>query len=431
MTATVTKDDSDGCLVNEQEYLDLWNRVCQLEIPCAELVTRNELLALANAGELDMSCHYAIADNGNGCLGDVVIMIEPTSLSTLSENVAVYTTHSANAWQGTYSIQNNTIDSLQDDRGNNVSGDNQTEVDAFPWGNTGWVNVTVDHATVRTECDTDFRVDNTTFANLAVIDLRGATGRIRNSSIEDGAVVELDAAVNAQMDSATINSRGRLYAERSTNLIMNYSTIDSEGYWLLRDQSDARLINSRIGSSARVQYTDGDRQWMYYTEITSNGHFRQFSGRVQMYYTEITSYGEYRHEPNAGTMLMYGSSFASRAYMRNFNTNRVRMYYNDLSSRGEIRLEDAADQLLYYNTIEGYGILTMRGTATIVYAQRLDSNSRYTYTGGTHYRNRGGSYSRVTSGFNTRNLYTDGSFAQTLTAANSNTYRGFGSNTLV
>lgn len=425
------KEPGPGCEVNEEEYLDLWNRVCVLEEGCAELVTRAELLALRNSGTLDMSCHYAITKAGNGCLGDVVIMLEPVSESELSSNVGVMTSFSGDAWRGEYSILNNTIDTLEDDRGNKVYGDNQTEVNAFPWGNTGWSNVTVDHATVRTECDTAFRVDNTTFENASSTDLTGATGRIQRSTIGDGALLELDAAVNAQINSLTLDSRGRVYAERSTDLQITYSTIDSEGYYFLRDRADARLIYSRLGTTSRVYFSGGDRQWLYYTEVSSYAHVRQVAGVLQMYYSNLESFGEYRQEAGAGTALIYGLNLSSRGYVRNFNTNRIRIYYTDVDSRGEMVFRDAADAIVYYSSISGYGLLTMQGTATVVYAQELNSQARFTVNGGTHYRNRSNSFSRVTTAFNTRSIYTDGSFAQTLTAANTNTYRGFGLSTLV
>lgn len=431
MSVTTYKDDTDGCLVNEDEYRDLWNRVCELEEPCPELLTRAELWALRDAGELDMSCHYAIPKTGNGCLGDVIILLQPVATNALSANVGVLTVHAPNAWAGTYSINENTIDSLQDHRGNSVSGDNQTEVNAFPWENTGWYNVTVDHATVQVECDTDFRVNDTTFENVSSTDLRGATGRIQRSTISDGAILDLQDAVNTQILASTLHSRGRVYAERSTELQITYSTIESEGYWLLRDRSDARLIYSRIASAARVYYTGGTRQWIYYSEIDSYGHLRQASGVVQMYYSNLNSSGEFRNEAGAGEAFIYGASFTSRAYIRNFNTNRIRLYYITVNSRGEIQFRDAADALMYYSTVTGYAILIMQGTTTVIYSQQLDSNARWTYNGGTHYRNRGSSLSRITTAFDTRNIYADGSFAQTLTAANSNTYRGFGAATLV
>lgn len=431
MSVTVTKDDTEGCLVNEEEYLDLWNRVCALEEPCPELLTRGELLALRNAGELDMSCHYAIPKTGNGCLGDVVIMLEPTATDSLSDNVGIRTTHSGDAWTGRYSILNNTIDALEDDRGNKVYGDNQTEVNAFPWGNTGWVNVTVDHATVQTECDTAFRVDDTTFENASTTDIRGATGRIQNSTVSDGAILDLEGANNAQINTSTFDSRSRMYAERTTNLQVTYSNFESESYVLIRDRSDIRFIYSSFGSTSRIYFTGGDRLWVYYTEIKSYAHLRVASGTVQMYYSNLDSYGEFRNEAGAGTALLYGFNISSRGYVRNFNTNRIRTYYNTVESRGEVNFRDAADQILYYSTISSYGILTMSGTATIVYGQQLDSNARWTFSGGTHYRNRGSSYSRINTAFNTRSIYADSSFTQTLTAANTNTHRGFGSNTLV
>lgn len=397
---------------------------------CPEQMTRNQLLALRNAGNLDMSCHYLITNTGNGCLGDVVIELHPVGPDKLSNNVSVHTTHDAEAWQGTYDISENTIETLQDNRGNFVRGDNQTEVNAFPWGNALWTNVTVEYAQVQTECDTAFQVTNTKFDKASSTDLRGATGRIINSDIGEGVIIQFNgAAVN--MTSSTLDSRARIYGNNSIAVVLTEVHMDSEAYWNFAGRNDVRGIYLNMSSAARVYYTAGDRQWLYYTTIDSYAHVRQFAGTIQMYYSHLDSYSEYRNEAGAGIALIYGLNMGARGYYRNYNAGSHRSYYEHLDSRGEIQVRGSVTTTHYYNHIDSYGIMYNEDAATIIYGTHVSSNARFRVTGGTHYRNRFGSYSRVTTAFNTRNIYADGSFAQTLSAANSNTYRGFGIATLV
>lgn len=464
---TLEKVAGSGCLIEENTLQILVNRICALEGNpvvdtddqtlsttvaggvttqvtisegntidilhpehiCPEILTRAQLRALATAGNLDMSCHYLIADASNGCLGDVIIELHPVSTDKLSSNVSVHTTHDVEAWQGTYDITSNTIETLQDNTGNFVRGDGQNEVNAFPWGNTAWRDVTVENAVVNVECDTTLQVWNTKFDKASNTDLRGATGFIRYSDIGEGAIIQLNGAA-VSITSSTFDSRARIYGNGSTAVVLTELHMDSEAYWNFAGRNDVRAIYVHMNSASRVYYTGGTRQWLYYTNLSSYAHIRQFAGIVQMYYSDMASYAEFRNEVGAGTATIYGASWDSRAYIRNFSTVLWRSYYDAVSSRGEILLRGAANKTTYYSHISGYGWMHLLDTSTIAYAIEIGSNARFIMNGGNHYRNRFGSYSRVTTAFNTRNIYTDGSFAQTLTAANSNTYRGFGTNTL-
>lgn len=471
MAETVEKVTEPGCLVDEQSFRDLHKQVCdntaalaslgpdtddqtlsttvvggvttQIEISegnvidilhpehiCPEQMTRAQLRALAAAGNLDMSCHYLIAKGGNGCLGDVVIELHPVGPDRLSSSVSIHTTHDVEAWPGIYDITSDTIEQLQDDRGNRVYGDNQNEVNAFPWGNAQWTNVTVNRATVQVECDTALQVRDTQFETDSSADLRGATGFIRESRIGEASIVQFNARALA-VTALTMDSHARIYGNTGDLATITYVHMDSEAYWTFASLGNVRAIYSNFGSSSRIYYTGGTQHWLYYTDLSSYAHVRQFSGALQMYYSHVASYGEFRNEAGAGEVRLYGINIGSRGYVRNYNTALWRSYYDNLTSRGELRVRGDTAKISYYNQISSYAIVSYEGTATVLYAIEAGSQSRFTVTAGNHYRNRFGAYSRVTTAFNTRNIYADGSFAQTLSAANSNTYRGFGISTLV
>lgn len=426
LSTTVAGGVTTQIAISEGNVIDILHP----EHICPEQMTRSQLLALRNAGNLDMSCHYLITDTGNGCLGDVVIELHPVSTDRLSDNVSIHTTHDTEAWSGKYDISENQIEQLEDNRGNRVRGDTQAEVNAFPWGNANWLDNTVENALVQVECDTALQVRNTKFDKDSRTDLRGATGYLRASDIGEGAIVQFNGSA-IQVSQLTADSRARLYGNTATAVRILSTHMDSDAYWIFNGRDDVRATYVHMSSASRVYFTDGVRQWLNNVEIGSFAHIRQFAGTLQMYYSHLSSYAEYRHEAGAGVALIYGLDMGSRGYYRNFNTAQHRSYYERLDSRGEIVVRGAVNKTHYYNHIDSYGILTNQDAATTIYGMHISSNARFTATGGNHYRNRFGAYARVTSAFNTRNIYADGSFAQTLSAANSNTYRGFGISTLV
>lgn len=398
---------------------------------CEFVGTRTQVLALRNSGELEPGCQYIITNYSRGCLGAVPeIVLTAMSTTRFAHDVDVLSSYDVDYWRGKYDIDTNRIYSLEDNRGNKVYGTSGTEVDEFPWGATNWNEVVVDNARLLTECTPTITLTNCRFTSDSFTDLRGTTGTMYNSSIEDASILELDSAA-VTIRSLTMSSRARIYGERATNVQIYYHQQTSEGYWLFRDRTDVRSYYSSIHSSSRVYFNGGTRQWLYYTNINSYAHVRQFSGRLRLYYSKLDSYGELRLETGSGDFDGYGLSYSSRAYVRNYNTNLVRSYFAEVTSRGEINYRDAASIRDYYNTISSYGRLFINGTASLVYACNVNAQSIFTVTAGTHYRNQLTAYSRITTAFNTRSVYAVGAFAQTLTAGNTNTSRDHHNNTLV
>lgn len=398
---------------------------------CDFIGTRAEVLVLRNAGELEPGCQYVITNYSRGCLGAVPeIVLTAASTTRFAHDVDLLSSYDTDYWRGKYDIDTNRVYSLEDNRGNKVYGITGAEVDAFPWGSTQWAEVVVDNATVLTDCAPAINVSNCRFTSDSFTDLRGTTGTMYNSTIEDASILELDDAA-VTIRSLTMSSRARILGERSTNVQIYYHEQTSEGYWIFRDRDDVRSYYSSIHSSSRVYYTGGTRQWLYYTNINSYAHIRQFSGNLRLYYSKLDSYAELRNEAGSGDFDGYGVSYSSRAYIRNYNTNRVRTYFPEVTSRGEVNYRDGADVRDFYNTISSFGRLLISGTTTIVYAVNINAQSIFTVTAGTHYRNQLTAYSRITTAFNTRSVYAVGAFAQTLTAANSNRSRDHHNNTLV
>lgn len=402
---------------------------------CAEVVgNRAQIRNIRNASDLIPGCQYRMTGYVRGCLTAGIveeIVLTATAVNEFSMDVDVNTTLDNTAWRGKFDIDLNRITSLEDNRGNRVYGATGVEVDRFPWTDTGVRENIVDNADLLIDCTTAITLTNNRFENDSATDLRGCTGFMTNSTVESDAQLTLTNRTNVRVTGSVFQSRSRIIGANGDNLYLYYHTHSSEAYWIFTGRSDVRSYYSTFDSTARVYGNNANvtRQWFYYSKIGSYAHVRILSGIFQMYYSSMSSYAEYRQEAGAGTGLIYGADWTSRAYIRNYVTGTFRSQYDSIDSTGRMTVRGATVNT-YYNTISSYAQKLING-ATIVYASVAQSFARATYTGGTHYRNNFDTYSRITMPFNTRNVYGKGSWAQTLTAANSNKGRDYFNNNLV
>lgn len=393
--------------------------------------TRNAIRALRNSSSLDPNCKYIITDYSRGCLGDAEICLKASDVNQFAHDVDVNTTFDNTSWRGTYDIDTNRILSLEDNWNNKVYSLDGIQVDEFPWGNTRFRENTVEEdARLLVECDSAMAVYNNTFSSGSSTNLTGTTGNLYRSNIDSQALLQIPgAAVNIQ--GLDMDSRARILGDNATTVSILYHKQSSEGYWDFRNQDNIRSYYSNIHSTAKVYYTSGTQHWLYYLDIGSYGHLRQESGIVQAYYSAISAYGELRNEANSGQFQLYASNLDSRAYVRNLNTNRVYYYATDISSSGRPIHSDAEYQRLQYSTVKDLAQVNMNGTATVLYSSNIDSQSILNISGGNHYRMKLSAYARLSTAFNTRSVYGFGSWAQTLTAANTNKGRDYFNNNLV
>lgn len=395
--------------------------------------TRNEIRALRNAGQLEPGCTYTVTGYSRGCLNnDVRITLTATDVDEFSLDVEVHTGWDNSAWQGIYDLDLNRVHALRDNLGNEVRGRTGTEVDTFPWGLTQFQRCDIKDARLIVPCDqTSCRVNQLILHGDSQLNITGTTGTITDVQIDTGSLVFFQDATGLNFQRSKIDSRARIYGERSATVTLLYLKMSSEGYWLFRDKTDIRAYYVTIDSTARIYYTDGDRQWFYYCNIGSYAHIRQFAGTIQAYYSNFDSYAEFRNEVGSGVALIYGVSYSSRGYVRNYNAARIRPYFDNVNSRGEVRYEGTVNQNTYYLQITSFGRLIIQASANIAYAIRVDTQSIYTLTGGNHYRDFLSGYARLTTAFNTRSVYGMGSWVKTLTAANTNKGKDYFNDSLV
>lgn len=397
---------------------------------------RNQVRTERNQSRLEVGCKYAVTGYARGCLTAGIveeIILTATSENEFAMEVDVITTIDNTSWRGKYDIDTNRITSLEDNRGNRVYGAVGTEVDRFPWTDTGVRENIVDNADVLIDCDTGITLTNNRFDSDSSTDLRGTTGFMTNSTVGSDAQLTLTNRTNVRITGSEFGSRSRITGSGGDNLYLYYHTHKSEAYWIFNNNSDVRSYYSTFNSTARVYGNAGGltRQWFYYTNIGSYGHVRILSGTLQMYYSKIDSYAEYRQEAGAGTALIYGADWSARGYIRNYNTGQWRSYYDTLSSTGRLTINGTVNLASYYNNINSYGRVILTDV-TVFYAHLISSFSIWTSTGANHYRSTLDSYARLTTGaFLTRSVYGKGSWAQTLTAANTNKGRDYFNNNLV
>lgn len=395
--------------------------------------TRAEILTLRNTSVLEPGCQYVITDYNRGCLDANGIILTATEVGQFSMQVQVDTPFDNINWEGQYDIDAGRLTMLEDNRNNHASGDAGDEVDAFPWGNAGWIEVEVRNAILRVDCDTTFRAYQTSITDDGRLEVTGATGYLYNSTIDSGSLLYLNDAVNATITDLEMGGRSRIFGRRSTNMYIRYSTTDGNSYWGADNSTNARLYQSNISSNSQIYYYDGTLQYVYYSNLTSNGVFRQYDGAGYLYYTSLDSYAEARAENNSVEFRLTGVNMSSRAYIRNYATGGfTRIYYTEFKARGDATFRQTGNLSMYYGNIGPYdAILGVTGTTSYLYSISLQSGGRFYPSGSTHYRVTLDTGAYINTAFATRYVYGKGRWTQTLTAANTNRGRDYFNNSLI
>lgn len=204
-------------------------------------VTRAQLIALRNAGQLRQSQHYLITDHVQGQLvAGTTILVHATADNEISENVTVNTTYDNEGWRGIYDADRALVLELQDNRNNIARGVNGNEVSNFDWGNTSYSNVVVDNATLT--------------VNI------GNTATKQNITVEKGAVLNLTNFVGA-MNNITFST------------VVNANFTGANGTW--------RLSTVRGGGNFNVSgYTGGGDNYCNQIDGASNINFSNSSSLV-------------------------------------------------------------------------------------------------------------------------------------------------------
>lgn len=352
---------------------------------CPEPMTRSQLVTERNASRLEVGCVYTVTDYARGCLlAGTLISLTATAPNELSQLASVNTLLDNTSWNGVYDVDTGRLKELHDLRGNHVYG--QVQVDAFPWGDTGWTQVTIlEGADVLiTGCNTTYTVLECTFHSSAKVDLRNlASGYLRYSDFGSGCDVKYDGAADVRMNNCKFHSGSRDYMSGFQGIAYRLETTfgESSFYQILTTSNitESRLDNSHLGTSAYLRGEAG----------------------------------------SSGIWRIYDTTVNSRSEIRKYGSSNWTLYRNNLNSYSRIRGRGAGTERTYYLNMNAISILDQTGGTN--YYISIDSQGSLYTVGGTSQRSRIGEAARVnTNGFNLYACSASGSGAVNLTANNTN-----------
>lgn len=385
---------------------------------CVESGTRTELIALRNAGQLIKDCHYVVTDYNRNNVGAAEILLHAVDENTLSMLAHVKTTHDNLAWEGTYNIDTNRLESLHDNIGNDVYG--EASVDAFPWGvaavtenevREGRLNYTggtvtenyigsastlsvsggtvaqntIEHSSNVTISGGTFQ-DNTVTNDANVTISSGSnleneftgssnynqvgTGYIRYSSISgNGTVTNGNTNItNSDFRSATaFNSTGS--SGSVSNSSFGYASI------VANNIPSLTLNQVTMDSGSSIAATNATRLYLYRSSATGGGRYLVSANRsMDCSYCSIQSYGYI--QVTQGVMVATYCNVNSLGYISHQSTGSNRFDRCNVSSQANMRfLNSATGGRIYYCKASSGGSVYQNGTSTNCYQYYNEASS--------------------------------------------------------
>ncbi|MXM67065.1 hypothetical protein GR925_27450 [Streptomyces sp. HUCO-GS316] len=201
-------------------------------------MTHAQVVALRDAGQLRVDCHYVISDwvQGTTLTGPNLVELHATSPSVLSMEAKVFTPYDNEAWEGLYDIDRGTVGQLVElrDNLNNVVRDTtgtSAIVGTFPWGTALWSENYLDSVTLTAPATGRAFQRNT--VKDSTLDMTGwASGSwtqsdVRASTVTTGATFTM---TNSEAQSSTITGEatGSISLTLGTK-VLNSSVLQDSG----------------------------------------------------------------------------------------------------------------------------------------------------------------------------------------------------------
>lgn len=353
---------------------------------CIE-VTRTELLALRNSGDLVLCNTYKIPYS-RGCLVDSFIYLTPMCEDKLSHDVSVETPFDNELWEGRYSIDSNRVLELFDNIGNRVGGRFGNEVDRFPWGKTNVHSNEVFNADVYIDCATTENINSNTWTSRAYTDLRGFEGVFEANNIDSYGRIYLNGVPDVDFRRNKVQSFTYAYFNGSIgDLFIRQNTFADNSYIRkfagatgrttiidsinargdLRHYAGTAYVNSvDILSSGRLYMRELDQD-IRYTTISdlSYVNLEATGGRTRLWYSKFGSFSYFytRAAVTAGNRNFYYNSHSSGTFDYRSGTANVNCYYLERNSNGYVRWDNIAGTYnIYQNEITSRAEHRLNGT---------------------------------------------------------------------
>ena len=341
-TYIVTSDGtSSGAILEQWKYdaeTNAWMQIPLGGTECPDPMTRAQLISLRNSSSLMKDCHYVITDYNRGNVGAAEIELHAVDENTLSMMVSVATTFDNVAWQGTYDIDVNRLESLHDNLGNDVYG--QNSVDGFPWG-----------VTAVTENELREGILNYT------------TGTFRENRIGS------ESTVNMIGGSATGNIFEQNVSVRLTSGIFNQNTVQNDSNVTILSGTN---IHNKFGSS--VTYNQVGTGYIRYSDLGGNTTFTNGDTNV----SDLRSFSSSNIDTTGSTgsitrttmdgvnassmrrvdnLIIQECSFGARTHIQIDNAARVRLYRSGGSGAGRYLVSANRELTANYCTVNNHGYI--------------------------------------------------------------------------
>ena len=416
---------------------------------CPEEMTRAQLIALRNAGNLSKDCHYVITNpDANGTLLLEKVLIHAVDENTLS-GCYLKTAHDNIAWQGFYDIDSNDVLEVTDNLENHVK--ENASIISFPFGIAAVNDNNVDGGTLIytagtvTNCTiksggrinmTAWNVINCEISQLSTLNM--IDGILRETTIEWDSDVTLRGGDNYENyfgNSHAYNQVGIWYARYSrftgnttstvwdaniANSHFNFTTLNTTwSVWSITlssfDYSQLTINNipdlfiqaTTLDSFSQVTWSNAARLRLYRSNW--GAYCRYLIGADSTLLAQYCNvqWQSYIQSANGGTLTANYCSVSNTSYIRNFNANSNIASQCNVSANSNIRFDgNSANSRVYYSTASGWSNIYHTGNSDNCYIYNNSSQDASTiYTNNSvwarMYYNRADSRGIIYSQWNT------------------------------
>ena len=387
---------------------------------CPEEMTRAQLIALRNTGNLSKDCHYVITDpEPNGTLLLEKVLIHAVDENTLS-GCYLKTAHDNIAWQGFYDIDSNDVLEVTDNLENHVK--ENASIVSFPFGVATVNDNNVDGGILSytagtvTNCViesggrinmTSGTVVNTKVWQLSTLNMIAWILRETNIGQDsDITIRNADNYENTIGNSVVFNQVGTGYIRYSTfegtttwtNWDTNLSNVKSYVWTTNTTGSSGTISNSQftrhLGNNlqnitsltitdcsfsgyVQLSANNAARLYLYRSNFTSGARILVSNGsRIDASYTTVSDYGYLQSTQAWGFLRANYCNVSSLWYITNITTNTNYAERCDVSSQANIRFDwNAANCRVYYTDVHSGSVVYHTGNSTSCYIYYCSAES--------------------------------------------------------
>lgn len=377
-------------------------------VVCPAPMTRADLIALRNAGNLNKDCHYVITNpSADGNLDVQEIILHSVNSNTLGMGVSILTSHDTLAWEGIYDIDANNVIEVTDNLENKVI--SNASILTFPFGVSTVTDNIVDHSSLTYVSGT---VNGNTILNRSNVTV--------NSSSFINNIVDTDATVvsegNTQRNhfeansNTTINSGdflGNKVGNDST--IVSSSSLDVDGNTFGNNSNAtisgaSNIDNNVIDTDATITVSGGSLVQCKIGQLSgyiqSGGILRESTVGQDADVTIISGdnyenvFGNSTIYRQVGTGYIRYSTIEGTTTWTNGNTNvsNVKSYTSTINTTGStgaisnstlnraygVNLQDIPSLTITDSTISNYATIQTNGSARIyIYRSTVTDGARF------------------------------------------------------